>query len=95
LVTKINTKLISWIFLRYYQGINHYGKPGKSDSSLVFLPPTFGVALARLTPRPDGIELGETHCLTVRYGTTGTPRHVTVTDEKGNILVEMSGQANG
>lgn len=41
---------------------------------------------------PDGIELGETHCLTVRYGTTGTPRHVTVTDEKGNILVEMSGQ---
>eukprot|EP00435_Cladocopium_sp_Y103_P056664 s424_g19.t1 len=41
---------------------------------------------------PDGIELAENHRLTVRYGTTGQPRHVTVTDEKGTILVEMSGQ---
>jgi hypothetical protein len=29
--------------------------------------------------------------LTIRYGITGNPRHVTLTDETGNILVEMSG----
>jgi hypothetical protein len=29
--------------------------------------------------------------LTIRYGITGNPRHVTLTDETGDILVEMSG----
>ena len=48
-------------------------------------------APTRRFPRPDGIELSENHYLTIRYGVTGTARHVTLTDEKGNILVEMSG----
>lgn len=40
---------------------------------------------------PDGIELSENHHLTIRYGISGKPRHVTLTDETGTILVEMSG----
>jgi len=41
---------------------------------------------------PDGVELGQEHHLTIGLGVTGKPRHVTLTDEDGNIIVEMSGE---
>lgn len=48
----------------------------------------------RLTHRgPDGVDLGENlQSLTLNVGTDGKLRHLTLTDDDGIVLVEMSGE---
>ena len=41
---------------------------------------------------PDGIELAPNHRIKIRFSVAGEPRHVSVMDEHGIILIEMSGQ---